>query len=113
METIRKFNPDMLKLPMSMVIIGKSKSGKTEMVHRIIYSIRNQIHEIFLFSQTAEINKKQFFYIPDKNLVNHLDFNLIENLFEEQKQAKERKHKLLLFDDIIGDKNINNPIVKN
>ena len=113
MEGIENFNPDMLKLPMSMVIIGKSRSGKSEMVHRIVYGIRKQIDEIYLFSQTADINKKHFFYIPEKNLINHLDLDLIQQLFEKQKSTTKPKEILLLFDDIIGDRNIHNPVIKN
>ena len=111
MDQIKNFDPSEIKLPMSMVMIGKSKSGKTEMLHRIVYKIRKQVKEIHLFSQTADINQSQFKYIPKKNLHNELDIQFLENLFKVQKGSKDNV--LLVFDDIIGDRQINNPVIRN
>ena len=92
----------------------KSRSGKTEQVHRIIYAIQKQIGAIYLFSQTAMINKDQFKYIPENNLHTTLDLDFIENLIQFQKETpkKDRKNVVILLDDIIGDQNIKSNVIR-
>lgn len=117
METIKDFKPEIIKLPMSMVMIGKSKSGKTTMLHRILYSLRKQINQIFIFSQTIKINSKEFAYIPKENQINSLDISFIDELLNKQEKdildSGKRQNIMLIFDDIIGDKNVSSPTIKN
>lgn len=121
METIKDFDPSKIVIPMSLTIIGKSKSGKTEMLHRIVEKIKKQVDIIYLFSQTAKINERDFFYIPKTNLIEELDFDLIGNLFDKQKAdgynrkypKPGQKNYLLLLDDIIGDRGMRHPMMKN
>ena len=60
-DHIQLFNPNSLVLPFTMIILGKSKSGKTEQLHRIMYALykkyKKSIEGVYLFSQTSKINK--------------------------------------------------------
>lgn len=108
---IKQFKPEeTIKLPSSMLILGKSGSGKTLQLHDIIYKLRKQISSIYLFSLTAKINREEYYYVPDDNIFDFLDLTAISKITEHQKSLPVKKEKLphvvIILDDIISDPNI-------
>lgn len=107
------FNPsEQLEHPFSMLMIGKSKSGKTVMLHDIVSQTRNQFKEVFLFSKTGKVNQNEFSYIPKTHI--YTDLESLEPLLNYQKELskKARKPILIILDDIISDANIKSQAVK-
>jgi len=96
------------------LIHAKRFSGKTVLIKDIVYNNRNKFDEVYVFSKTGNFTPdKPFSYT--ENLYDHFDNELIGNIIETQKsekmkQLKNPKHRvkkiLLIFDDIISDKNI-------
>jgi hypothetical protein len=114
---IKQFNPsETIKLPSSMLILGKTGSGKTLQLHDIIYKLRKQISSIYLFSKTAKINREEYYYVPDNNVFGFLDLEVITKITEHQKSLPVKKEKLphviIILDDIISDPNIKSPLIR-
>lgn len=106
------FQPSELKHPFSMLMIGKSKSGKTVLLHDIVSQTRKQFKEVFLFSKTGKVNASEFRYIPKSHI-----FTTLEHLcslldFQKNLSKKERKSILIILDDIISDAGVKSQAVK-
>ena len=111
MESIKPFIcEEIIKLPFTMLMLGKSGSGKTEQLHRIIHSLRKGIKSIYLFSKTGKINREEYPYIPDDNVFDFLDLVALRKITDNQLNLPCKKEKLpevvIILDDIISDPNI-------
>ena len=121
MSKIKDFNPNELTLPFTMIILGRSHSGKSQQLHTIMYNIyknfKKEISEVYLFSQTGLINQEEFFYIQTDNIFENINVGFIKMVLENQKLKKlnheEPKQIIFLFDDIIGDTNVKSPVIIN
>ena len=108
--SIKEFNPSLIKPPFSALFLGKSGSGKTEQLHRVVYQVHkdHKFDEVHIFSTTCKIYRKEFFYVPHENFHNDIDVDFIDIIVQNQINIAEIKGKeecskiLFLFDDIIG-----------
>lgn len=118
METIKVWNPKDLVDYATVIIYAKRRSGKSVSVQDIIYHNRKRFDDIYLFSNTIELQSDDVYsFVPKENKYNDLKPDVVAKLMEEQKQHvikyhKDKKHKVphlcIVLDDILSSKNFQN-----
>ena len=119
---IDKFNsndfiPDTLD-GFTIMVVGQRNSGKTLLTTELCYKLKSKRKwdNAYLFSQTAFCQQNYYNFIPKSHRFDKLDISELSNLLEQQKQMKDDlikgkikkiKRILIIFDDIIGDSEIN------
>lgn len=98
-----------VKFPASMIITGKTKSGKTYFTKSLIDKAHSQFDYIFIYSSTADISgdfdefekkhRKKTMIITDENEFLEL---LNDENFNEQILNDKNLSKLIIIDDFIG-----------
>ena len=96
--------------PFVMVALGKRKSGKTTILNNLILKesmMRNRFSQIIIISPTIIYDQTSRFLVEEAGKYNCFDTytdGIIDRLIEFQasKEKKERKHILLIADDLIG-----------
>lgn len=112
----------MPRYPFSMVISGRSGSGKTQLLLNIL--TRNELfgsyfHKILVFSPTANDLDDTYksLNLPKENFIKTFDTNLLETILKNRKHQIDQKgieyvskynRVLLLFDDMIAEKDFLN-----
>ena len=115
-EGCEKWKPESLPKNFTVIITAKRRSGKTTMLHKIIYPLRKRFDEVYLFSLTADLmDKSEFSYIPEENKILGVDEEKLQEIFDKQKEILQRNNKiedkryhtknniLILLDDVISD----------
>lgn len=111
------FIPDSLD-GFSIMIVGQRNSGKTLLTTELCYKLKSKRKWIdsYLFSQTAFCQENYYNFIPKSHRFDSLNMEKLKELLEQQKSMKDDlirkkikkvKRILIIFDDIIGDKDIN------
>jgi len=112
---ITAFDPRSIKENAFILIFARRRSGKSFAVQRLIYENRKNYDEVYLFSNTIDLQpKSEYGFIPDDHKYNKLDKEVIEDILETQQEqiqenlkkgGKKKKvdHILIILDDIISD----------
>ena len=96
--------------PFVMVALGKRKSGKTTILNNLILKdsmMRNRFSQIIIISPTIIYDQTSRFLVEEAGKYNCFDVyndGIIDRIidFQAAKDKKERKHILLIADDLIG-----------
>ena len=110
------FIPDSLD-GFSIMVVGQRNTGKTLLTTELCYKLKSKRKWIdsYLFSQTAFCQENYYNFIPKSHRFDSLNIEKLTELLQQQEQMKEDylrkkikkiKRILIIFDDIIGDKDI-------
>lgn len=97
------FNPAQLIDHFTMMIYGARRVGKTHLATYIISKIKSRFEEIYLFSQTIDLQPDAWKFIPDDNKRDFFDEKLLEEIINKQKTA---------IDDVRAELEQTNPNLK-
>lgn len=122
--TVKNFDPKTLPENFSMIIYGRRRSGKTFQLRQAVYDIRKRFTDVYLFSDTAELQDEDYQYIPSKNRIKGLQEDKMEAIISKQKEiiqynkAKSKNDQiksvpLIILDDIISDPKVRSSSVLN
>jgi hypothetical protein len=115
---IREFNfDDDFELHSSNIIYNPRKGGKTWLMSWILYNLRDQIDDIYLFSATAKVQTDAFPMIEHENRFDYFDEELIRKLMREQQELRKHNERLpkkkkirnnifLIIDDLAHERNV-------
>ena len=98
----------------SFIVYGPRGSGKTFLTSDIIYQIHSDFDIIYLFSNTAHLQKDVFKFIPVSNKIQGFNEDILSDIVENQKQQVRRslatdepvKKIIIVFDDVISNNKI-------
>jgi len=97
-------------------IIAPTGCGKSILLRDILSKIHKHYDNIYLMCPTAKM-QDCYNYFPDENIIDHFDEQLLENVYEEQKNSikknKKMKKPLIILDDIIGEPEYDKSIMLN
>lgn len=97
-----RFLARLLMPPFSMLAIAPSKCGKTTLVRQFVQCLLSMFMQVLVLSGTAHLTR-DFAFLP-KESVCGFDSKRLENLIVQQTLAgEERKHVLVIVDDVLGD----------
>jgi len=97
----------------AVTIVGKRRSGKSELIRNIAYELRNKVKDVYLFSGTADTQMDFWNFVPIENVYKGLNEEKLDDIFESQKEmiqqaeADGNKDKstlpyvMIIFDDVI------------
>ena len=100
------------------ILCGPPKRGKTNMIKYLILknSVDRKIFNFGLVFCRTKFNNKDYTYIPDKYIIGGYDENILRKFIDNlEKLIKEKKKfsAFLVFDDLIGILNRNDPFLIN
>lgn len=107
-----KWNPETLPKHPSIAIIGKRRSGKSEILKSLCHQYwRNIYPYVYIFSQTASVNGFYDGWCPSSFIYEDVDESVVENIIKRQEaltkynrslrpSQRENISVLLVFDDI-------------
>ncbi len=101
----------------SAMVLAKRRSGKSVLIKDILSYAKDNYKSAHVFSLTAHLQPDLFNYVPENNVYEGLDLEKLDSIYNEQQKYIERMmekgrkkekcdHILLIFDDIISDKNV-------
>jgi len=116
MSQITKPIQQIFQTPCTILIVAKRFSGKSHLLKWIIYNLikAGRFDGGMIFSQTASTSN-EYDFIPEDYIHDTFDPEVLEKLFEKQKESYSKGKKSQIFvilDDYIGSLNINTPIIK-
>lgn len=102
---------------LSCVIAGRRRLGKTHLLNWLLYNIKKWYSEVYVFSETLELQPDSFDYCYPNNKYNKFDEMMLEEIWNKQKNyilenTKNGKRKedlnyiAIVFDDVISDSNV-------
>lgn len=102
---------------LSCVIAGKRRLGKTHLLNWLLHSIKDWYSEVYIFSETLELQPTNFDFGYPNNKYNKFDEGALEDIWNKQKnyildytKNGSKKESLnyicVIFDDVINDSNI-------
>jgi hypothetical protein len=108
----------------AMAVYGKRRMGKSVMIRDLISQIKDWYDEIFVFSETIDLQPDLFDYVPKKNRFNSFNQEKMREIWANQEYIIKTKmkqnvpkekcpHILMIFDDVICDKHIRNSEIFN
>lgn len=106
----------------SAAIYGKRRTGKSVIVRDFMYHLKDWYSNIYLFSETIHLQPGLYNFIPKQNQFNKFDQDRLQQIWNHQEQyiqkntGKDKKtlnHVMVIFDDVINDKNIRNSEILN
>ena len=103
----------------SIIIYGPRGSGKTFLCSDLIYKMRDNFDLIYLFSNTAKLQKNVFDFIPNK--IEGYDEDVLQEIVTKQKNQVQLSHStgcdikkiIVVFDDVISNNKIRNSPILN
>lgn len=108
------YNPETIPDYATVIIYAKRRSGKSILVQDLIYHNRKRYDDIYLFSNTIELQADDIYgFVPKSNKYNDLESDVIQTIMDKQakeikKYNKSKKHKVphiaIVLDDIITSK---------
>jgi len=116
------YDPTTLPENFSMIIYGRRRSGKTFQLRHMVNSIKKRFTDVYLFSDTADLQDEDYDYIPSENRIKGLDEKKMQEIIQKQREIieynKQRKDKvkskpLIILDDIISDPQVRKSPVLN
>lgn len=100
----------------SVIIFGSRGRGKSVCMRYLVYSLRKSWDEVYLFSETSQLQPKTYEYIPKDHQFSEFAVDKLSELIERQKEDVNHKienkqedkiqHLLFLFDDVISNPKI-------
>ena len=112
-DSLTPFDPQILPKSFSAAIYGARRQGKTTILRDLVYQLRDRFDIVLVFSTTAMLYREtDFSFVPEKNFIDHLDEELIQNILDRRHLVLEQKldvkldRMLILLDDIISEKNV-------
>jgi len=108
------YNLHKIKLPFRMLIASPSGSGKTNMLCNLIYHMDNTFHEIIICVKSADEPLYELMIDKLKNITIYengetpliTNYSIIDKNTNRLKKL-DNKQRLIIFDDLILDKNAN------
>ena len=83
---VQDYDPTTLPDHFSMLIYGRRRSGKTFQLRQLVHDIRKRFTEVYLFSDTAELQDKDYAYIPKENRLKGLQEGKLGEIIDKQKE---------------------------
>lgn len=98
----------------STIIYGPRGSGKTFLCSDLIYKMREGFDSIYLFSNTAHLQKGVFDFIPSSNKIVGYDEDVLQSIVDKQKNQVmlsnstgcDVKKVIIVLDDVISNNKI-------
>ncbi len=105
------------RLPVRLGFFGASGSGKTNLLRNMIDRPNKFYYKAFskiiLFSPSFEYDETWKGFKVEMEIHDKFDPLLIKEIMDEQKYAEEKKHILIIFDDLVDQQSfVSNPILK-
>ncbi len=105
-------NPNLLRIPFSLLLISPKGSGKTTVLHNIMMFYKGMFDQIFVYSPTINLDKKWEFVvkklkIPKENRFEKCREGQVSGLIERVKETneslkqKDKIRTLMIFDDCV------------
>lgn len=91
------------------IISGKTNSGKTHLCKYLLYKLRNEDIEVFIFSSTAK--PEHWPMVDEKKIINVFDERLINDI--RASETVFGNHKIIVVDDFLADVKPNNKTLAN
>lgn len=98
------------------IIYGKRGAGKTVALTDFVYQNKKCWDEVYLFSQTAFLQKGVYDYVPEEHQFDSFDVDSLNKIISHQLEDVDMKlknneqtaikHLLFIFDDVISDERI-------
>jgi hypothetical protein len=117
LPNLTEFDINNIKLDGTIVAVGKRRTGKSWVFRNIMYLMKDKIPGGIVISQTDELNKFWRQYIPAKYIHNKYQPEILDAVFQRQKQilndnnlTDKEKDKIapffVLLDDVISDQRL-------
>lgn len=110
---IKKYDLEEYKLQMEtkndnkkILIIGKSGTGKSWLVLNLIDEMKDNFDEMLIFSEKEKFDKFYFNKLNSSCIVYNFDENILKQIIEKQEIENFKKRILVVFDDILLNKNL-------
>lgn len=94
----------------SITIVGKRRSGKSELIRAMYYKLKGYYKSFYLCTYTYETNKEFWNFIPEKNIIHGINEERLKEILAKQVEeinnagSKElAPYICIIFDDIIND----------
>ena len=95
-----------IELPVSIIINGQPKQGKSFLIRSMLYQLRNEFDHIVVFSNTAFVGDN-YDYVPSKRKYSTYSDDIMEQILESQMSLineGKRCRLAIVFDDILNAK---------